>query len=1101
MLFKQSITLRRLVLTSFTSVLLVTAPAWASVPLSETFDEESGRLLEERIDYWYGRGRPDRVGDYVEQLLRVHPNHPSLLEAQALLAFNESDLDEASRYYALLVETAPRSSQTLRIEELVTLSEDQQLAISDARLLSLAGRLEESLAKWHEVFPTGPQALNLAIEYWQLVAANGEPNEALVALNRLAQEHPLFIPLQLAIVRTEIALDRYQVTARDDLIDLISDTVFGTEAFSLARSIAVNAPENAQTLAYIEKLLKARPGHKELLELVARIQPQVERQQQLEASGAFDRLQKGLAALERGDALVAEAWLREAWQAGGETAQIAGNLGYAIRQQGRHAEALSWFKRAQALAPDTQEWAAMVASSIFWRDTQVFYQRLEEARLHSAAIALSRLKSHPEGALQQSLLTLMEGELRLARGETAGAIPYFERALSQADTREQAAWALFGIYRDEQRTYAMESFYGQLAPDLQTMLSDAYNGYRASQLVAQADRLMASGEEQQAFELLLDAYSLDPENPWLIADIASYEVDQGSAEQGLAWFERLLRTSPSNDAWYAYALLLARLDKNQEALNALAQLPAEAQTEGVLELQKRVQQAQLETAFTEDWRAVLAEQPTVFNSLADDARLRLLAIMAEEATADDDAYLFLFEQQIQQTPDNSEAYRLASDFAAAIGQLDRSYTWSLKAIELQRSASEAAGLSVWQVSEQDDWRISGLRRQAYQVAERSESVFTIGFDKSHKSGTPGITELAKQTLMLHLKVPFAEREGYWFVQADPTTIDAGEADFDNTFWRDRFGTGLFCEPDCPTGLQETNDDAGIAVGIGADFPRWWFDIGRSPIGFERSEWVGSVGYRFDVGNFGANVKLDRRVLTSTKISFAGQQDPFSEYAWGPAVRHGLGLSLSWDQGERFGWWASLGGDYYDGHNMASNTGWYTFSGAYVRAYDTEPLAVTIGLTGLLWGYQKDLSGVSLGHGNYYSPKTYGSLSVPVSVYGRLNRFSYLLRASVGYSKSKLNSQVFYPQHPDLQEQALQLGTVTGLVPTYEGGTGGGASHSFVGNFEYRLSSHWYVGLALNLIRSDTFSPNQGLLYLRYHFGGYSLPVARPPAPPTAYMSR
>lgn len=1086
----------------FVLSIIMSCPAHAAQQFNEQFDEQSGALLEERIAYWYGRGRPDRLNDYLAQLLRVYPNHPRLLEVQSLLALQAGDMDEAERLYLLLKQFSPNSLEVLRLEEMVALNDQQRIIISDARMLSLVGRYQESINKWHEVFPRGPQSISLALEYWDVFVREGQAEEALMAVTKLSHAYPYFIPAKLALVRIRLALDKVAPMDQHFLVSLLGDAVYGVESLGLARRMAGNLPVTAANLQFIHEVLEHHPDHAELLELSARMQVELEEHAAMVRSGAFAKKEHGFNALDNGQPLIAERWLREAWQAGGHTVEIAGGLGYAVMRQGRHAEALGWFYRAQRMDPTTQLWRDMISVTTFWRDLQIFNTHLADGNDKRAQIALNRLKAHPHREENEGLLSLKEGELIAFQDGFEPAVVFFERALNDPQSAEQAAWILFAYYRDQSDTQAMGAFYSTLSRPLQIEFKQEYKRFLAIQYQQQATVLFEQGEHEQAYYTLLLAYELAPFDAWLVAAIADYEITQGRRVLAQDRFHRLVSDFPSNDAWFAYALLLSSVDQPHQALAVLNQIPTTEMTEGNEQLAARLEHGLLLEKFATQWRQLLEGQPKLISGSTPAQQTAFLNIIANQAQPSDKGYLTHFEQAIETAKgdEKAEIYALSSEFAEAIGNFNLAYMWSLEAIQEQRLLNEI-NKPVWQVDATDSWRASGLRRRAMNAASQNEKVFTIGFDQSEKSGTPGITELSSKTLMLHLKVPFKSRPGDWFIQIDPITLNAGQADLDNNYWRNRYGTGLLCEENCPTGLQPTNKDKGIALGVGANFERWWFDVGLSPIGFNRSEWVGSIGHNFSLGEFGANIKLDRRVLTSTKISFAGQQDPFSERAWGPVLRQGVGLGLSWDQGERFGWWASLGADLYSGYQLASNSGWYAYTGGYMRAVDTEPLAITVGLTTLFWGFEKDLSEVSFGHGNYYSPRLYGSISVPVTLYGRYERWSYSLRTSIGYSRSRLAAQKFYPAHADLQQAAIERERLTGVQPYYAKGTGGGRSHSLTGSVEYQINKHWYAGLSMNLVRSDTFSPNQGLVYLRYHFGGFNLPVSRPPAPPSAYMNR
>lgn len=742
--------------------LCMASPAWGDV---EDLDQISAQLLEARIQYWLDRGRPDRVERVLEQLGRVHPEHPTLFEVHATLAIQQRNLHSAQLWYSQLQATHPDHIATQRIRELIDLPESQQQRVAEAQILALGGRYEEAVDRWRAAFPEPPVSLDLRLQYWEAHARLGD-SDAMAMLRELQAEHPSSQQIQLTILRVQ---------------------------------------------AYRAE----------------------------------------------------------------------------VEEQARH--------RAAELAAEEEE-------------------RQRELRAAEAA------RRAEEAAL----------------------------AAREAEAERQA---------------------------------------RASEVERQGAQDSPAAEE----------VAVPPVNPWAVAEAAATLQAQGDAQGADRVFLELLLTQPSDDAWFAYALHLERTNRHGQARAAMLNVPAEQRGSGMIALIERLNE-----------------------------RDRLLALQTEQQTE------------------------------AALPARERT---------------------------------------------RDHAVLYLGFDYAEKSGTPGITELTAQTIMLDLRVPFASRDGFWFVRIDPTWLDAGAADLDNPFWRNRFGTGLLCEEDCPTGVQETARDQGVALGVGAEFDDWYFDIGRSPVGFNRSTWIGGIGHTRRVGEFGVRLNAERRILTSTMISFAGIDDPFSERRWGAVTRNGLHLSGSWDQGGRFGWWGSTGLEYYTGHEVESNSRWYAFTGGYMRAYDTEPLAVTLGINTLFWGFQEDLSQATYGQGNYYSPELYQSIGFPVTVFGRLNRFSYLVRGSVGFSDTRLHEQVFFPRHFDLQNQAVTIQPETGIDPIFAGGTGGGRSYSLTGVLEYKLTDNWYVGAQANLIRSDTFSPNQGLIYLRYHFGQPNTPVARPPDPPRRYVDR
>lgn len=104
----------------------------------------------------------------------------------------------------------------------------------------------------------------------------------------------------------------------------------------------------------------------------------------------------------------------------------------------------------------------------------------------------------------------------------------------------------------------------------------------------------------------------------------------------------------------------------------------------------------------------------------------------------------------------------------------------------------------------------------------------------------------------------------------------------------------------------------------------------------------------------------------------------------------MGLSLSYDKGEANGVWASLSGDQLTGKNVEDNWRVRWTTGYYYKVINQNNRRVTIGLNNMIWHYDKDLSGYSLGQGGYYSPQEYLSFAIPVMWRERTENWSWEL---------------------------------------------------------------------------------------------------------------
>lgn len=119
----------------------------------------------------------------------------------------------------------------------------------------------------------------------------------------------------------------------------------------------------------------------------------------------------------------------------------------------------------------------------------------------------------------------------------------------------------------------------------------------------------------------------------------------------------------------------------------------------------------------------------------------------------------------------------------------------------------------------------------------------------------------------------------------------------------------------------------------------------------------------------------------------GQQQPYRRHLGGVRADGG-GLSLSYDRGEAHGIWSSLGADSLTGKNVADNWRVRWMTGYYYKVINENNRRVTVGLNNMIWHYDKDLSGYTLGQGGYYSPQEYLSFAVPVTWRQRTENWSW-----------------------------------------------------------------------------------------------------------------
>jgi hypothetical protein len=104
------------------------------------------------------------------------------------------------------------------------------------------------------------------------------------------------------------------------------------------------------------------------------------------------------------------------------------------------------------------------------------------------------------------------------------------------------------------------------------------------------------------------------------------------------------------------------------------------------------------------------------------------------------------------------------------------------------------------------------------------------------------------------------------------------------------------------------------------------------------------------------------------------------------------VSISYDKGEANGVWSSLNAETLTGKNVEDNWRVRWMTGYYYKLINKNNERLTVGVSNMLWHYDKDLSGYTLGQGGYYSPQEYVSFALPVTWRKRTENWSWELGA-------------------------------------------------------------------------------------------------------------
>ena len=390
---------------------------------------------------------------------------------------------------------------------------------------------------------------------------------------------------------------------------------------------------------------------------------------------------------------------------------------------------------------------------------------------------------------------------------------------------------------------------------------------------------------------------------------------------------------------------------------------------------------------------------------------------------------------------------------------------------------------------QRDWKESKLAA----LIDRRSDWFSSAVDVRGRSGTTGLSQFNSVEIPLEYKMPWHMNDEVFF-RTDLIKLSAGDVDLTN----DRFGSMLLCQPTCASAPLNQNAQ-GMSFTAGYQRGDLSADIGFTPLNFPVSNTVGGIRQKGDLEKFGYSLEASRRPVTDSLLSFAGSQDPNTGKAWGGVVATGVRMGISLDKGGTLGFWSTLGWHSLTGSNVQSNRRTQIMAGGQWRMINEENRKFIAGLTGMYWKFAEDAGEYTFGHGGYFSPQNYRSLSLPITYTERTPRFSYMLRGLVMTSRTQMQDAQFYPT-----DSALQNLATTHLAPfstpIYTSVPSKGSGYSLTAAWEYQVASKLFAGGLFSIDRAESYAPNRATLYLRYsldHPGAQPVFILPEPVEPSS----
>ncbi len=544
-------------------------------------DDPVTQLLQQ-AQGWESRYRLDLARKSLEKLMRIQPVNPQALAMQVRLAVKEKDLQKARQWLQKLAAVVPPDHSALQQAQawLATL-EAQRMALQQARLMARSGRLPEALALYRQLFPRQLPEPDIALEYYNWLAdADGGFQTALQGLDDLRRRYPTHEGVRLEWIALKLRQNPRNPALLDELYALLDKPRLERQVHAMIRRALFRMDENADSIPYYRRYLEMDPEDQGVRALLARAEQVEAERRKLLANPAWKAGQRGLKLLEQGRLPEAEQALRQAVRGLPKREEFLGGLGQALMRQGRHLEAVPWFDKAlKHTRYDADKWQSLKQTARFWGLLKQARTALREDRLEDAAQALEQAMAlQPE---QPEALGLRAQLLRQKKDYLAAERQY--RAILQK--HPEAATALTGLletWLEQGRAGQARSAIQQLSARQKQVMGEDFARLQVQTYRAEAALYKDRGEFSEAARKLEQAVPYQPDDPWLLYDLARVYLELGRKAAARALFEKARQADPENpELQYAQALLLDVLDEDQAALETLEALPETEKTESV----------------------------------------------------------------------------------------------------------------------------------------------------------------------------------------------------------------------------------------------------------------------------------------------------------------------------------------------------------------------------------------------------------------------------------------------------------------------------------------------------------------------------------------
>ncbi|OAT29363.1 cellulose biosynthesis protein BcsC [Proteus myxofaciens] len=461
------------------------------------------------------------------------------------------------------------------------------------------------------------------------------------------------------------------------------------------------------------------------------------------------------------------------------------------------------------------------------------------------------------------------------------------------------------------------------------------------------------------------------------------------------------------------------------------------------------------------------------------------------------------QQLLQQLPSSSQpAYLLQAAQVAQLNGENRRALALLRSAQWQNSKSTVNTPAGELISplEDDDTVITGSIYERKEMASVQRSIHALeqeiapwvqgGVAIRHRNGDKGLSNVTEISAPMSISGVPGEK-WRWQFNVNPVSMTSGSVSGERA---NRFGSGQLQHAERlaknSDNYDEKNkinaDDAGsqrasgVELGLSLSDNNITADVGSTPLGKDSATVVGGLTYSPQVGQNGQlTLTAERRAIKDSLLSYMGRTDPLTGESWGRVTRNGAKAQYSWDDG-KIG--AYAGGGYYNytGKNVASNDEVKVWMGTYANFYKDEQQEVRAGVHVDYMNFRNNQNYYSLGHGGYFSPQDYISVSLPVAYTRRFDKGEVSLNGSVGLQSYKQKGSDYFPINNAMQNDLNKShANDPSLKSRYDEEDKTDVSYRLGIDAKYYLTKKSELGVSLSHDKSGDYTEDNMWLYLNY----------------------